>query len=167
MSALTANEIIQLYQMEPLYPEGGFFRETYKSERVYENLPPPFKGPRSYSTAIYFLLPKGVKSAFHRIASDEGWHFYLGGPMTLVQISPEGKLKTIPLGQNIRAGEVVQHVVPGGYWFGAYPNEGTEFSFVGCTVAPGFDYADFEMGKRNELLREFPQHKHYIEALTD
>ncbi len=166
MKRPTASEIIELYKMVPLEPEGGFFKETYKDKSTYSDLPAPFTGRRPYSTAIYYLLPKGAVSLLHRIASDEVWHFYLGGPMTIVQISPDGNLQSVVLGQNLLQGEVVQHVVPAGHWFGGFPNCETDFAFVGCTVAPGFDYTDFEMANRDELLRRYPQHKEMVETLT-
>lgn len=167
MTSPTVDQLVKQFQLEP-HPEGGFFRETYRaSEKIpHGSLPKRFKGDRSYSTAIYFLLPVGNFSALHRIPADESWHFYLGGPMTVVQISPEGKVEKIVLGQDILKGQKVQHVVPAGYWFGAYPNPGSEYSFVGCTVAPGFDFADFELGNRAELLKQFPQAKDAITQLT-
>lgn len=164
----TVDELVKLYNLQP-HPEGGFYNEYYRDKGVIPKsaLPARFKGDRNYSANIYFLLPEGKKSNLHRIASDESWHFYLGGPLTVIQISPEGKVETITLGQNVGAGEKIAHVVPAGYWFGAYPNAGSCYSFVGCTVSPGFDFADFEMGKRPELLKQFPQAKGVIEMLTD
>ena len=164
----TVDELVRLYQLQP-HPEGGFFKETFRDNGVIQQkaLPPHFKGNRNFSTAIYFLLPEGTKSRLHRIASDEVWHFYLGDPMTVAQISPQGEVEKIILGQDVKAGQKIQHVVPAGYWFGAYPNPGSRFSFVGCTVAPGFDFADFEMGKRDELLKIFPKAKTVIENQID
>ena len=161
------NELIELYQLQP-HPEGGYFKETYRaSEAVAKTaLPDRFDGDRNFSTAIYFLIPEGKKSNLHRIKSDEVWHFYLGGPLILIQISPQGKIDKIILGQDIKNGQRVQHVVPAGFWFGAYPNPQTQFSFVGCTVAPGFDFSDFEMGKRNDLLKQYPHAKEEILFLT-
>src|SRR3989338_9673532 len=153
MDLISMNELIELYQLQP-HPEGGYYRETFRDEAVIEKsaLPNRFTGDRNISTAIYFLIPEGKKSNLHRIKSDEVWHFYLGGPLILIQISPQGKIDKIILGQDIKNGQRVQHVVPAGFWFCAYPNPQTQFSFVGCTVAPGFDFSDFEMGKRNDLL---------------
>lgn len=163
----TVDQLVKQFQLEP-HPEGGFFRETYRSSEniPHGSLPKRFSGERSHSTAIYFLIPKGKFSSLHRIHADEAWHFYLGGPMTLVQISPEGKVEKIVLGSDVLNGQKVQHVVPAGYWFGAYSNPGSEYSFVGCTVAPGFDFADFEMGERADLLKLFPNAKDAIEQLT-
>lgn len=163
----TVDQLVKQLELQP-HPEGGYYREHYRDSGVIPHavLSEKFKGNRNYSASIYFLLPKGNFSAMHRIPSDEGWHFYLGDPMTVVQISPEGKVEKIILGQDILKGQKVQHVVPAGYWFGAYPNPGSEYSLVGCTVAPGFDFADFEMGTRAALLKQFPNAKDVIEHLT-
>ena len=166
MPTPTAKELTELYGLMP-HPEGGFFKETYRAREAYKSLPEPFNGPRNYSTAIFFLLPKGAKSALHRIAADEVWHFYLGGPLTLVQISPTGECEMVILGANVKKGEKLQHVVPAGYWFGAHPSAGSDYSFVGCTVSPGFDFADFEMGNRTDLTKRYPAHKAVIERLSD
>lgn len=165
--SLAINDLIELHSLKP-HPEGGYFRETYRSagEIPTEHLP-EHGGARNHSTAIYFLLPEGTKSVLHRIKSDEVWHFYLGGPLTLIQIAPDGTVEEVVLGQDVQAGQKVQHVVPAGYWFGAYPCAGSAYSFVGCTVAPGFDFADFEMGNRDELLKLFPLAGVIIRALTE
>lgn len=155
---ITAKEIIEFLNLES-HPEGGFFKETYRATGMIEN-------KRNYSTAIYFLLPEGTKSKLHRIASDELWHFYLGGPLTIVQISPKGEVLETTLGPDFKKDQRPQHIVPAGHWFGAYPSAGIPFSLVGCTVAPGFDFADFEMGDRTQLLKQFPGAKEAIEKLT-
>ncbi|MCD8498378.1 MAG: cupin domain-containing protein [Alphaproteobacteria bacterium] len=160
---MDAEALIKKFDLMP-HPEGGFFRETYRADLSagFEG----FNGPRSASTGIYFLLPSGTRSCLHRIKSDEMWHFYLGGPMHLVEIGEDGALKETILGSDIAAGEVVQHVVPAGVWFGGAPLEGSSFSFVGCTVAPGFDFQDFEMGRQADLLSRFPEHAQYIRVLS-
>lgn len=167
MQAITINNLISLYDLLP-HPEGGFFKETYRDVGLVSKtaLPERFSGDRCFSTAIYFLIPEGKKSCLHRIKSDEVWHFYLGGPLTLVQIAPDGRIDKIILGQDVLHGQKLQHVVPAGYWFGAYPNQGSNYSFVGCTVAPGFDFADFEMGQRDDLLKLFPHAKEELFFLT-
>lgn len=149
MNNISFQDLIALYELEP-HPEGGFFKETYRDSGVIDqdSLPENFTGDRNFSTAIYFLIPEGKKSHLHRLKSDEVWHFYLGEPLTLIQISEQGKVEKIILGQDVKKGHKVQHVVPKGCWFGSYPNPNSGFSFVGCTVAPGFDFADFEMGLR-------------------
>lgn len=163
---LSVDEVVKHFSLQP-HPEGGFYREYYRSKGVInlENLPNSFKGDRNYCTAIFYLLPKGSQSKLHRIASDEIWHFHWGGSMTVVQISPEGSLEEIRLGSDIGHGEQLHHVVPAGYWFGAYPNEGTTYSLVCCTVAPGFDFQDFELADRKTLVQNFPQHRTLIEQL--
>lgn len=158
--------LIERYALKP-HPEGGYYAETYRSaDALPAGTLPRFGGARPASTAIYFLLQEGSKSSLHRIKSDEVWHFYLGGPLTIVQISAEGKAERVRLGPAIEQGETLQHVVPAGCWFGAYPYPGARFSFVGCTVAPGFDFEDFELGRRAELLARFPAAKAEIERLT-
>ncbi len=140
------------------HPEGGYYRETYRSGGVIDRsaLPDRFGGSRHFSTAIVFLLERGQYSHLHRIHSDEMWHFYLGGPMRLAMIHPDGRTEEILLGQDVGAGQYLQYVVPAGVWFGATPCESSDFSFVGCTVSPGFDFADFEMGERQTLAEAFP-----------
>ncbi len=158
--------MIGAYQLKP-HPEGGYFREVYRSgELIPESaLPARYGGGRCYSTAIYYLLPKGMKSRLHRIASDEIWHFYLGGPLRIVEIDREGAPRQVVLGPEFTNGQQLQHVVRAGTWFGAYPDPGSEFSFVGCTVAPGFEFADFELGRREALVHRYPQAKQLIEQL--
>ncbi len=155
--------LIQQYGLLP-HPEGGFFRETYRSgEEVAKSaLPSRFTGARSFSTAILFLLPRGSCSRLHCIRSDEVWHFYAGDPLVVVEITPSGEVVETRLGQGPEC--VFQYVVQAGRWFGSYPVG--EFSLVGCTVAPGFDFADFEMGSREELLAEFPRARGVVERLT-
>jgi len=149
--------IIDQYRLRP-HPEGGFFAETYRSAgRIPEAaLPARFSGERNFSTAIVFLLRENDFSALHRLKQDEVWHFYSGGALRLVMISPEGKCSEIILGPNAAAGDVAQAVVPADCWFAAAPTEKAGFSFVGCTVAPGFDFADFELAKRADMLTQFP-----------
>ena len=154
--------------MQP-HPEGGYFAETYRSAGAdlhKSALPDRFSGRRAFGTAIYFLLESHHISALHRIQSDEIWHFYAGGTLEIFVISPIGELTIIRLGNNPEQGEVFQAVVPAGCWFGSKPAAGTEFSLVGCTVAPGFDFADFEMANRETLLTAVSQHSDVIEMLT-
>ncbi|GAB3539776.1 cupin domain-containing protein [Spirosoma fluminis] len=155
---MTATQYVQALGMQP-HPEGGYFAETYRSAEVIpkDALPGRFTGSRSFGTAIYFLLESHHVSTLHRIQADEIWHFYAGSPLHVYVIDPEGELLVIKLGIDLVKGEVFQAVVPAGCWFGAKPAEsGTAqsaaFSLVGCTVAPGFDFADFEMADRSELL---------------
>ena len=146
MSKITANDIIQTLQLQP-HPEGGYYREIYRSEgSIPQNaLPQTFHGNRPYATGIYYLLCKGDESRLHKIASDEQWHFYLGDALVVYQINNNGQREEYRLGQNILSGDQLQHVVPAGLPFGAYLPEGSEFALAGCTVSPGFDFAEFEM----------------------
>ena len=150
------------------HPEGGHFRETYRAaERVDgAHLPARYDGARSCSTAIYFLLRAGEVSALHRIKSDEIWHFYAGGPLIVSVIEPDGARHDLTLGPGPDADQLVQAVVPAGAWFGAAVRPGTAYALVGCTVAPGFEFADFELADRGALLRLYPQHAALIEHLT-
>lgn len=159
---------IEKYQMQP-HPEGGYFVETYRAaEQIpHAALPNRFGGSRAFSTAIYFLLEGHHFSALHRIQADEVWHFYAGDPLEVFVIYPEsGALDIIRLGPDPEADEVFQAVVPAGAWFGSRPVAGAVYSLVGCTVAPGFDFADFELAEREKLLAAFPHHKLVIEGLV-
>lgn len=150
------------------HPEGGYFKETYRSEgSINQNaLNGSFSGNRSYCTGIYFLLTSDTFSALHRIKQDEMWHFYDGGTLLVHVITPEGEYYTITLGKDFENGEVPQAVVPAGCWFGASVKDDNDFSFVGCTVAPGFDFEDFELAKEQEISQQFPQHSTLIKTLT-
>jgi uncharacterized protein len=150
------------------HPEGGYYRETYRSELsiAKEALPSQFAGPRLVSTAIYFLLDGENFSAFHRLRSDELWHFYSGSPITVHVVEPEGVHSEIQLGDDPDAGQVLQAVVKAGRWFASGVRDPKWFGLAGCTVAPGFDFADFELGKRAELVGLYPQHRKLIESLT-
>ncbi len=158
--------LIEKFKLLP-HPEGGFFREAYRStENISANaLPSRFNGDRSFSTSIYYLLPEGKNSKLHRIKSDEVWHFYLGGSLNLECIDEKGTVHKIKLGQNIEAGEELQHVVKAGHWFGASPSSNSGFCFVGCTVSPGFDFADFEIADKTKLLAQFPNARDTIHRL--
>ena len=159
---------IEKYNLLP-HPEGGYYAETYRSSESVDKgaLPERFTGNRSFSTGIYFLLGKENFSAFHRIKSDEMWHFYAGEGLDIFVIYPEsGQLEIIKLGSNPDNGETFQAVVPAGTWFGSRPAAGSDYCLVGCTVAPGFDFEDFEMADREILTDLFPQHKKMIQELT-
>lgn len=151
------------------HPEGGYYAETYRSfDTIPQNaLPAGFTGNRSFSTGIYFLLEKHNFSAFHKIRSDEMWHFYQGEALEIFVIYPvSGKLDVIKLGDNPDNGETFQAVVPANTWFASRPASGSKYALVGCTVAPGFDFEDFEMADRETLQASFPQHTKLIEELT-
>ncbi len=150
------------------HPEGGYFRVTYQSSLtiVQDALPSVFHGNRSASTAIYFLLAEKDFSAFHRLASDELWHFYAGSALIVYVIDPEGNYSELHLGGGFEAGEVFQAVVKAGCWFASRMKNPAGFALVGCTVAPGFDFADFEMAERSDLVATYPEHRTLIEELT-
>ena len=155
---------IERLELQP-HPEGGFYRETYRSEMMerFSDL----MTVRNVSTGIYFLLTQGNFSSFHKIQSDEMWHYYTGSPVTVYVIHKDGSLQEIKLGLDLDNGEVPQAVVPAGAWFGSRIEEGDgDYSLVGCTVAPGFDFADFQLAERDKLTIQFPQHELIISELT-
>lgn len=177
MASYTKEQIVQHFHLQK-HPEGGYFLESYRSkEKIH---PQDGRGLRSASTGIYFLLGTQDKSHLHRIKSDEMWHHYLGKSIIIVEIDEEThEVKQTRLGKDLMNGEVLQYVVPANRWFGAYhanhclldsdtqPNEDSyDWSLVGCTVSPGFEFGDFELAERNHLISQFPQHKEIINFLT-
>ena len=162
-----ANYWVEKLQLEK-HPEGGFFRETYRAtERIpLQGLPSRFSGERCLSTGIYFLIAEGEFSAFHRIKSDEMWHFYKGESLEVYVIQPDGSLEIIKLGNNPARGEVLQAVVPANCWFASRVVEPEGYALVGCTVSPGFDFVDFELAQRAQLASAYPAHAPLISALT-
>ena len=162
---MNSNDLINHLGLQP-HPEGGYYKETYRSSGIIplHCLSSNFKGDRHYATAIYFLLQQDDFSAFHRIRSDECWHFYEGGTLLIHVIDQQGTYTCIRLGRNIDQGELYQFVVPAGAWFAAEPAH-TDFALVGCSVSPGFDFADFELATADSLVREYPQHTSIIQRL--
>lgn len=156
----------QHYHLQP-HPEGGWYAQTYKSDELIpaEALPERFNGDRSFSTAIYFLLEQNEYSAFHRIKSDECWHFYSGDPLEIFTLLPDGRLEKVVLGNDFNKGQVFQHIVPANCWFSSRPAAASKYCFVGCTVAPGFDFADFEMANADKLAKEFSEYDELIREL--
>jgi hypothetical protein len=161
------NAWIEKLDLRP-HPEGGFFKETYRSSEIIPGsaLPERFEGDRVFSTGIYFLLPGGDFSAFHRIKQDELWHFYDGASLTIHEIDKGGVYSAVKLGRDILNGEYPQATIRAGSFFAASVNDPESFSLIGCTVAPGFDFTDFELPFRNELSGLFPQHREIIEKYT-
>tara|TARA_R110002049_G_scaffold275545_1_gene453624 strand:- start:1610 stop:2107 length:498 start_codon:yes stop_codon:yes gene_type:complete len=147
------------------HPEGGYYKEMYRSDhKVSANiLENGLEGDRNISTAIYFLITEGNFSAFHRIKSDEVWHFYYGEPLIVHVIDLDGSYNKLIIGLDLEKGQTPQAVVPAGAWF-ASESLG-EYSLVGCTVSPGFDFKDFELAKHVELMDKFPEHKELISRL--
>jgi uncharacterized protein len=166
MNMATVEQLIQHYAMQR-HPEGGWYKETYKSSEVIPSnaLPVRFLESRVFSTAIYFLLEAGNFSAFHRIKSDECWHFYSGDALLVYIIRNDGSLDIITLGSNFANGEIFQYVVPANCWFASIPAPKSRFCLAGCTVSPGFDFADFELADANALSIMYPQHTGIIYQL--
>lgn len=163
-----AKAIIKLLKLKPLMIEGGFFNETYRSKEKIGPmaLPKRYKGARSHSTCIYYLLTTDSVSLMHRIHSDEIFHFYLGDPVEMLQLLPNGKGRIITLGSDVFKGMKPQLIVKNNIWQGARLKKGGKFALLGTTVAPGFDYHDFQAGNRAELTREYPKYREMIKALT-
>lgn len=155
------DELIRELALAP-HPEGGWFRETYRSARLDPQ-------GRAVGTLIYFLLARGQHSRLHRIDADEGWHLYRGGPIEIFEFDEAslcGAVQVTRLGTDIAHGERPQHVVPAGRWFGAALSDHVDYALVGCSVAPGFEFSRFELAERGVLLARFPGHRVLIERLT-
>jgi len=150
------------------HPEGGCYRESYRSDEVIplSALPTGYEADHSFSTAIYFLLRRGEFSAFHKIRQDELWHHYDGGGLIIHCISEAGSYSSLKIGTDFASGERPQGVVRAGTYFAAELIDGGIFSLVGCTVAPGFEFADFDLPDRARLLRLFPSHTEIVTRLT-
>jgi predicted cupin superfamily sugar epimerase len=167
---LTAEEVIQLLDLKPLPQEGGFYRETYRSpaQMPASALPRGYTGARSLGTAIFYLLTSAQYSfsAIHRVPGDEMFHFHLGDPVEMFLFNNEAGSTRVVLGPDLRAGQQLQFVAPGGVWQGARLAPGGRFALLGTTMSPGFDMVDFELGNREELLRQFPDSDGMIRCLT-
>ncbi|MCD6017104.1 MAG: hypothetical protein K0S53_225 [Bacteroidetes bacterium] len=150
------------------HPEGGYYKETYRSTLniAQQCLPKGFNGERSVATGIYFLIEKGNFSALHKIKSDETWHFYYGDTLEVIEINEEGTLTSTFIGSDLSEGETFQYTVKANNWFGSRVKGEGKMSLVGCTVYPGFDFNDFELAKREDLVQSFPQHSKIITELT-
>lgn len=165
---LTAERVIELLGMRPLSDEGGYYVETYRSSQSLSEavLGPGYGGPRVFSTAILYLLTADTCSRLHRVRSDEIFHFYLGDAVSMVQLKPDGTCREVVLGSDILAGQKCQVVVPAETWQGAFVRQGGKFALMGCTVAPGFDFADYERGERETLPRQYPVAAEVVNRLT-
>lgn len=165
---LSAEEIIEFFGMRPLPDEGGFYIETYRASKEISlpSLPQRYSGEKVFSTAILYLLTPETFSKLHRLKSDEIFHFYLGDSVTMLQLRPDGSGEVITLGPDIMNGQCVQVTVPRDTWQGSFLNQGGKFALLGTTVAPGFEFADFERARRRELLKQYPEHKELICRLT-
>ena len=165
---LTAEQIRELLQMKPHPIEGGYFVETYRSAQKFPEglLPATQQGERAVSTAIYYLLTPDTFSALHRLRGDEIFHFYLGDPVEMLQLAPDGTGQTILLGPDLAGGMQLQHTVPGGMWQGSRLVSGGQYALLGTTMAPGFDARDYESGRRDELSTQYPHYASRIALLT-
>lgn len=155
---MTADEVKQLLQLVPLSIEGGFFRETYRSRWNVsaEYLPDGFRGSRSIGTAIYYMITPDTYSPLHRLPGTEVFHFYLGDPVLMLQLCPDGTSHTVMLGPDILNGQQPQVVVRGHVWQGCRLTEGGRWALMGTTMSPGFDYADYENANREQLSTQYP-----------
>jgi hypothetical protein len=169
---MNAEELKEHLRLAPLPLEGGYFAETYRSELSIPApaLPPRYASPRNCGTAIYYLLTPDTFSAMHRLQSDEIYHFYLGDPVELFLLGPQGNAEVITLGADLQSGMVVQRVVPHNQWQGSRLKPGVQAAFgyalLGTTMSPGFDPADFQLGRRADLIPQFPAFEEMICALT-
>jgi uncharacterized protein len=165
---LTAAQIIERLKLVPLTIEGGYFRETYRSELSLpaEALPDDYSTDRNVSTAIYYLLTPDTFSPIHVVKSDEVFHFYAGDAVEMLQLRPDGSARVVIFSNKLASGHEPQLVVPAGVWQGCRLVCGGNWALMGCTVAPGFDYADFALGNRAELIALHPTHADMINALT-
>jgi len=159
---MTADEVKSLLHLEPHPVEGGSFRRNYTSAGSVD-LP---RGVRAQGTAIYYLLETGTFSEMHVLASDEIFHFYLGDPVEMLQLHSDGRSALLTLGGDLRAGQNVQLVVPAGVWQGTRLIDGGKVALLGCTVTPGFDFADYRSGSYAELAAKWPAEAERIRALT-
>jgi predicted cupin superfamily sugar epimerase len=165
---LTPERIIDLLDLKPLEPEGGYFAETYRSDETIGEggLPRRYSGRRALGAAIYFFLTPETVSAMHRLPSDEVYHFYLGDPVEMLHLYPDGSSEVITLGHNLLQNMVLQHVVRRGVWQGSRLAEGGRFALLGTTTAPGFDREDYVHGERDMLISAYPARRELIMALT-
>jgi predicted cupin superfamily sugar epimerase len=165
---MTADEVKQLMQLEPLAIEGGFFRETYRSRWNVssEYLPDGFRGSRSIGTAIYYMITPETFSALHRLPGTEVFHFYLGDPAVMLQLLPDGTSRTVTLGSDLMQGHQPQVVVRGHVWQGCRLAPGGKWALMGTTMSPGFDYADYEIGDCEALCAQYSEAIQLIRQYT-
>jgi uncharacterized protein len=165
----TAEEVIKKLNLQPLDGEGGYYKQTYKSDEPVlrpAEMEVQSASSRQLSTAIYYMVVPGNFSALHRLTSVEIFHFYAGDPVEMLQIDPQGKATKFILGPDILRGQTPQVVVPRGSWQGTRLRDGGKWALMGTTVSPGFEYEDFELGAREDLIKAFPQHRDDIIRFT-
>ena len=165
---MTAEEIISVLGLKPHPAEGGYFVETYRALEMFPEgaLPGRYRGPRSFSTAIYYLLTRDSFSALHRLRTDEVFHFYMGDPVKMLLLRPDGSGEIVLLGHDLLNGMRPQVVVPEGVWQGARLSPGGNLALIGTTVSPGFEYEDYEHGPRDFLIKTYPLYQDLILSLT-
>ena len=165
---ITADTVKSLLNLTAHPLEGGYFRETYRSRHTLprDMLPEGYQGERSLATAIYYLLTPDTFSALHRLPADEVFHFYLGDPVEMLQLLPDGSGRTIILGQDIMSGMQLQAIVRRGIWQGARLRTGGKFALLGTTMSPGFNSHDYEPGPREKLIADYPRFADLIGKLT-
>ncbi len=165
---MTAEELIQFLGLEPLTQEGGYYRRTYLSDEVIPqpSMPHRYLVDHHFGSCIFYLITRESFSHFHSLLSDEIYHFYLGDPVELIELHPNGECTTTVLGQDIVAGQKVQHLVPRNTWQASYLRPGGEWALLGCTVSPGYDENDYVDGNWESLLRSHPKHHQIIMKLT-
>lgn len=162
-----ANTWIKKLKLLP-HPEGGYYRELYRSKEIItkDALPTRYNASRNFATSIYYLLKGKQFSAWHKIKSDEIWHHYDGCAITIHTVRDNRIYQKLVLGKNVENGEIPQVVIPYSVWFAAELNDKSSFSLIGCSVAPGFDFNDFELGVEDELIQQFPDHKDLIKKFS-
>ncbi|MFB3896728.1 MAG: cupin domain-containing protein [bacterium] len=165
---ITKEEIIKILNLKPHPAEGGYFAETYRAKEIIpkSGLPGRYDHNRVMSTAIYFMITADTYSAMHRLKSDEVFHFYFGDPVEMLNLCPDDSGRVITIGNDLMNGMQPQVVVPNGVWQGARLHQGGKFALLGTTVAPGFEYPDFELGNRDKLIKQYPQYRELIISLT-
>jgi predicted cupin superfamily sugar epimerase len=165
---LNAEDVIRILGLEPHPSEGGYYRETYRSDEVMGAgcLPSRYPGERSACTAIYYLVTPSSPSRLHRLRTDEIFHFYMGDPVLMLQLDPDGGGKTVLVGSDLRSGQVPQVVVPRGHWQGILLADGGSFALLGTTVAPGFSFDDYGEGDATALSAKYPAFKDLIGRLA-
>lgn len=165
---LSAEEIIQRLGLQRLEPEGGYYAQTYcSSEKIPRMaLPDRYNSDKPFGTAIYYLLTPNMCSALHRLPTDEIFHFYFGDPVVMLQLRTDGTTRVVTIGNDMERDQLPQVVVPKGVWQGSLLEEGGRFALMGTTMAPGFDFSDYEFGDRERLIEEYPDQKELIIKLT-
>ncbi len=166
---LSADDIIKIFALKPLPMEGGYYSETWRSNEIvaHSALPDRYRADKSFGTAIYYLLTPDTRSALHRLPTDEIFHFYLGDPVEMLLLHENGKGEIITLGSDIESGQQIQFVVPRGVWQGSHLIEGGRFGLMGTTVAPGFDFEDYEAGNFGILSTAYPDCTDLINRLCE